>query len=414
MVFYINIDLHETHRYWTDIAGRHWHTRGSTVGGIGRHRTGAACQLPVALNAEQTAVATQNLQTSSLHTMSRSAVATLCEEAYVGLHRTLDGFLSRIDTLENPRIFKLVAELKEKVDQQELPALADRILNGKPGVWDRFVGLFNKKALAKAMDTVWEETRRIATGKTKTLVDLTATMERELNTEKQKLEAEIRSMEQLKDAYRERYSDFIVAVAFASAFLEKAKAEVQSFEQTLPPGDMLKNADLVDLKDKLQALESRALALEGTLSRLPADQLTIRQIQNAGITTLQETSTTAAGRFASIKMTLLTIHGAMVTKGVQNLAAQGAALDANLMAVRGQLMRDVVTTAANAPGDNRLAQAAQIQEVVKETAALVTIVEQARSTNAQKFAQARETFEQARKDMLALGQQIRPDRPLNS
>ena len=368
---------------------------------------------PVALSLEQMRIVEKDLGAADFVTMPLREIATLGNEAEVALHRTLDSFLSKIDQFENPRLFKLVAELKEKVDQQELPALADRILNGKPGAWDRFKGMFSKKALAKAMDQVWEDTKRLASGKTKTLVDLVNTMDRELRTEQSKLEGEIRNMEQLKGAYRDRYSDFVVTVAFMSAFLEKAKMEVQMAEQVTDPNNPVQKAELDDLRDKFQALESRALALEGTLSRLPADQLVIRQLQNAGITTLQETSTTAASRFASIKMTLLTIHGALVTKSVQQLADQGAALDANLASVRGTLMRDVVTKAANAPGDNRLAQAEQLRGIVSETTVLVGIIEQARTSNAQKFKQARNTFAQARQEMLALGQQIRPDRQLS-
>ena len=368
---------------------------------------------PVALSPEQMCIVEKDLGAVDFVMMPLREIATLGNEAEVALHRTLDSFLSRIDQFENPRLFKLVAELKEKVDQQELPALADRILNGKPGAWDRFKGMFSKKALAKAMDKVWEDTKRLASGKTKTLVDLVNTMDRELRTEQSKLEGEIRNMEQLKGAYRDRYSDFVVTVAFMSAFLEKAKMEVQMAEQVTDPNNPVQKAELDDLRDKFQALESRALALEGTLSRLPADQLVIRQLQNAGITTLQETSTTAASRFASIKMTLLTIHGALVTKSVQQLADQGAALDANLASVRGTHMRDVVTKAANAPGDNRLAQAEQLRGIVSETTVLVGIIEQARTSNAQKFKQARNTFAQARQEMLALGQQIRPDRQLS-
>ena len=368
---------------------------------------------PVALSLEQMRIVEKDLGAADFVTMPLREIATLGNEAEVALHRTLDSFLSKIDQFENPRLFKLVAELKEKVDQQELPALADRILNGKPGAWDRFKGMFSKKALAKAMDQVWEDTKRLASGKTKTLVDLVNTMDRELRTEQSKLEGEIRNMEQLKGVYRDRYSDFVVTVAFMSAFLEKAKMEVQMAEQATDPNNPVQKAELDDLRDKFQALESRALALEGTLSRLPADQLVIRQLQNAGITTLQETSTTAASRFASIKMTLLTIHGALVTKSVQQLADQGAALDANLASVRGTLMRDVVTKAANAPGDNRLAQAEQLRGIVSETTVLVGIIEQARTSNAQKFKQARNTFAQARQEMLALGQQIRPDRQLS-
>ena len=368
---------------------------------------------PVALSPEQMCIVEKDLGAVDFVMMPLREIATLGNEAEVALHRTLDSFLSRIDQFENPRLFKLVAELKEKVDQQELPALADRILNGKPGAWDRFKGMFSKKALAKAMDQVWEDTKRLASGKTRTLVDLVNNMDRELRAEQSKLEGEIRNMEQLKGAYRDRYSDFVVTVAFMSAFLEKAKMEVQMAEQVTDPNNPVQKAELDDLRDKFQALESRALALEGTLSRLPADQLVIRQLQNAGITTLQETSTTAASRFASIKMTLLTIHGALVTKSVQQLADQGAALDANLASVRGTLMRDVVTKAANAPGDNRLAQAEQLRGIVSETTVLVGIIEQARTSNAQKFKQARNTFAQARQEMLALGQQIRPDRQLS-
>lgn len=368
---------------------------------------------PVALSPEQMRIVEKDLGAVDFVMMPLREIATLGNEAEVALHRTLDSFLSKIDQFENPRLFKLVAELKEKVDQQELPALADRILNGRPSGWDRFRGMFSKKVLAKAMDQVWEDTKRLASGKTKTLVDLVNTMDRELCAEQSKLEGEIRNMEQLKVAYRDRYSDFVVTVAFMSAFLEKAKMEVQMAEQATDPNNPVQKAELDDLRDKFQALESRALALEGTLSRLPADQLVIRQLQNAGITTLQETSTTAASRFASIKMTLLAIHGALVTKSVQQLADQGAALDANLATVRATLMRDVVTRAANAPGDNRLAQAGQLRGIVSETTALVDIIEQARMGNAQKFGQARQMFVQARQEMLALGQQIRPDRQLD-
>jgi uncharacterized protein YPO0396 len=140
----------------------------------------------------------------------------------------------------------------------------------------------------------------------------------------------------------------------------------------------------------------------------------IRQLQNAGISTLQETTTTAASRFASIKMTLLTIHGALVTQGVQKLAQQGADLDANLLAVRSALMKDVVGKAASAPGENRLAQAQQLKAIVDDTRALVDVVEQARQKNQQMFEQARGMFAEARQEMMRLGQTIRPDTPLSN
>lgn len=366
---------------------------------------------PVTLREDQMQLAQQNLSQVDFLTLPTREVVTLGGDVETALHRTLDGFLSRIDQGNDPKIFKLIANLKEAVDKEDLPALAQRILNPEPTLLSRIGSLFNKAAAAKALAEVWEETRRIALGKTKTLVDVVQKMDSELRQEQHKLDTEIRALEQLKESYRDRYSDFVVVVAFLSLLLARAREQVAQAEQSAQPGNPQDTAHVTELKDKLQALESRALALEGTLSRLPADQLVIRQLQNAAIATLQET-TTASSRFASIKMTLLTLHGALVTQSVQQLADQGAALDQNLAGVRSALMKDVVTKAANAPGDNRLAQAQQLQAIVADTAQLVGVVEQARADNQQKFAQAREMFAQARQDMLAVGQQLRPDQAL--
>ena len=367
---------------------------------------------PVTLREDQMQLAQQNLAQVDFLTLPTREIVTLGGDVETALHRTLDGFLSRIEQGNNPQIFKLIANLKEAVDKEDLPALAQRILNPEPTLLSRIGSLFNKAAAAKALAEVWEETRRIALGKTKTLVDVVQKMDSELRQEQHKLDTEIRALEQLKESYRDRYSDFVVVVAFLSLLLARAREQVAQAEQSAQPGNPQDTAHVTELKDKLQALESRALALEGTLSRLPADQLVIRQLQNAAIATLQETTTTASSRFASIKMTLLTLHGALVTQSVQQLADQGAALDQNLAGVRSALMKDVVTKAANAPGDNRLAQAQQLQAIVADTAQLVGVVEQARADNQQKFAQAREMFAQARQDMLAVGQQLRPDQAL--
>jgi hypothetical protein len=361
---------------------------------------------PVALGKEQVLVVEDNLAKVDFLTLTLQDVATLGNDAELALQQTLDGFLSRINQLDNPNLFKLVTQLNDAVAEQKLPDLADRILNGKPGTMDKLRSFLSKKGAEKALADAWEETKRLVQGKTKTLVDLVAVMEKELNQEQVRLGAEIRNMEELKAAYRDRFNDFVVVVAFLAALLERAKKQVAEAMAAANPADMIQKQDLDALQDKLQALESRTLALEGTLTRLPADHLVIRQLQAAGITTLQETTTTAASRFSSIKMTLLTINGAMITSGVQKLADKGAALDANLTAVRGKLMQDVVTKAANAPGDNRLAQAEQLKGIVESTQSLVGIVEQARTANQQKFTQARLMFDAARKDMLALGSKV--------
>jgi hypothetical protein len=338
-------------------------------------------------------------------------IAALGSEAERGLHQTLDGFLSHIDRFENGRLFNLFDALREDVDREDLPALAERILNSPPTLWQRMLGVFNKKAMARALSATWDETRRLASGKTRTLTDKVNKLETELAQEQQRLDQEITRLEQLKQAYRERFGEFLIATGFLKALASRSQTQVAAMELAVNTANPQQVFELDEARHKLQALQSRALAVEGTLTRLPSDQLVIRQLQNAGLATWQETTTTAAARFASIKMTLLTLHGALMTQGVQRLAGQGQALDENLSAVRNQIMRDVVSTSANMPGDNRLAQARQLQQIVAESRALQGIVVQARANNAVKFEQARQLLAQAQQEMLALGLEVRPDLP---
>ena len=161
-------------------------------------------------------------------------------------------------------------------------------------------------------------------------------------------------------------------------------------------------ARLRELHDKLRLLESRALALEGTYTRLPADQMVIQQIEAAGIATLQETATTVSSRFASIKMTLLAIHGAFAVKSVQQIAERQARLDQQLTHLRGQATKDVAVAAAKAPGDNRVAQAQQIAAIITQTREIHELVEAAKQDTEAKFETARQMFEKSRADLAAL------------
>jgi hypothetical protein len=362
-------------------------------------------QFPLALSPEQSSQILQEAEGFTLRAVHLSDIPQLGSEVETSLHRVLGQFLDRIERAEQPRIFRLVGALGEAVEAEKLGELADRILNAKPSFMEKVVGFFNRKALTKAMSRAFEEVRLLASGKSKKLSDLIADMEQELRQEQSRLSTEIQALEQLKQQYQLKFVEFGMAVALMYTLLERGRAELALAEQA-----PITDAHVVaDLRDRLQALESRTLALEGLLTRLPSDQLVIRQLQNAGISTLQETSTTAAARFASIKMTLLTLHSALVTQGVQRLAQQGADLDQNLMAVRSKLMKDVVEKAASAPGDNRLAQARQLQAIVADSRSMVELVEQARTKNEQSFQQARAVFAQMRQEMVSLGTVIRPD-----
>lgn len=331
-------------------------------------------------------------------------IAQLGQEPTDNLNRVLDGFLDRVNKNENPQLFKLVDTLSDEIAKEKIGELAEQILSAKPGLKDRVLGLFSKKALQQGLDRAYEELGRTARIKSKSLSDVVVGMERKLQVEMAKLQEELRHMDVIKGEYRKAFVSFGEEVAFLNNALAKAQNQAPVLLAAADKDVLVQQ----EIHDKLQALESVALSREAMMTRMPAEALIIRQLQNAGISTLQELTVTMGDRFASIRMTLLGIHGATLVRNVQRLGQANANLDNQLQEARAKLMGTVVATAATAPGNNRLEQANNLKRVVTDTQNLQTVVEDAREENRLKFIEARTTLSQARNDILAIGQKIKP------
>lgn len=359
---------------------------------------------PLNLEPQQLTGIQARVEQFSFATLPAQSIALLGQEPTNSLNRALDGFLDRINKNENPQLFKLVDTLSEELAKEKLGELAEQILSAKPGLKDRILGMFSKKALQRGLDRAYEELGRVARNKSKTLSDVVVGMERQLQIEMAKLQDELRNMDALKGEYRKAFVSFGEEVLFLNNALAKAQAQAPALLAAADKDVMAQQ----EIHDKLQALESVALSREAMLTRMPAEALIIRQVQTAGISTLQELTVTMGDRFASIRMTLLGIHGANLVRNVQRLGQANANLDNQLQEARSKLMVGVVTTAANAPGNNRVEQANNLKKVVSDTQALHAIVETARDSNRAKFIEARTTLAQARQDIQALGQRNPP------
>jgi len=321
------------------------------------------------------------------------------------LQKTLDGFLARLDRKSAAAVFDLFGRLEQGVEDAKLSEILELVQSGeKPGLLRSLWAKISGKRPDELVQDLMEEVGEIVSGRTKTLADELNALEGALRDEMRRLFAELQALEALKQSYGRHFAGFTFAAAVARAFLEKARAHVEAEAERAGrnPGDVVAQARVRELQDKLRLLESRALALEGTYTRLPADQLVIQQIEQAGVTTLQETATTLAARFASIKMTLLSIHGAFAVKGVQQLGERQARLDRQLTEIRGRALKDVAVSAAQAPGENRLAQAEQIAQVIAATKEIHGLVEAAKKATEEKFAAAREKFAAAREELASL------------
>lgn len=357
----------------------------------------------IVLRPEQVPQAEQALRALDFGAVAPGDIINIGLGSEQALQQTLDGFLARLDKKTAAKVFALFQRLEKGVDDAKLPEILEKIQRGEQRGF--FASLIAKVAGRKPEDAFREfmqEVGDLVAGRTRTLADEMQRLEGELSKEMKTLFGELQALDTLKKSYGEHFSSFTLDAAVARAFLEKARQYVALEQTTADPADVAAQARVRELQDKLRLLESRALALEGTYTRLPADQMVIQQIEAAGVATLQETATTVSSRFASIKMTLLSIHGAFAVKSVQQMASRQAKLDKQLTDIRGKALKDVAVTAALTPGDNRLAQAQQIEQIIATTNEIHGLVEAARKSTEEKFEQARQKFATARQDLAAM------------
>ena len=357
----------------------------------------------IVLRPEQVPQAEQALAALDFAAVPSGDIIKIGLSAEQALQKTLDGFLTRLDKKTASKVFALFGRLEKGVDDAKLPEILEKIQKGEdPGF---FAGLFAKltgREPEEAFREFMQEVGDLISNRTQTLADEMGRLERELSKEMNTLFGELQVLETLKQSYGTHFASFTVDAAVARAFLGKARQYLTQQTAAADPADVSAQARLRELQDKLRLLESRALALEGTYTRLPADQMVIQQIEAAGIATLQETATTVSSRFASIKMTLLAIHGAFAVKSVQQIAERQARLDQQLIQLRGQATKDVAVAAAKAPGDNRIAQAQQIAAIITQTREIHELVETAKQETEAKFETARQMFEKSRAELAAL------------
>lgn len=357
----------------------------------------------VVLRPEQVSDAEAAVAGTDVATMPPGAVIRLGLEAEQALQRTLDGFLARLDKTQAAKVFALFGRLEKGVEDAKLPEVLDRIQNGeKPGLIGSLLGRFRGKRPDELAGEVMAAIGDLVAGRTRTLADEMTRIEGELAGEMQRLFGELQALDALKQSYARHFGEFTVAAAVAHALHAKARAVLADEQAKTNAADPVAQAKLSELADKVRLIESRALALEGTYTRLPADQQVIQQIEAAGIATLQETATTISARFASIKMTLLSIHGAFAVRSVQQLSDRQAKLDRQLTELRGRALKDVAVRAAAAPGENRLAQARQIEGVIAATREVNGLVAAAKARTDENFEAARQRFAAARQALAEL------------
>jgi hypothetical protein len=365
------------------------------VVGTGSIETGS---IPIREN--RLAEAQQLLDRFDITAMKPADIIALGQSAEQALHKTLGGFLSRLDKGNAAAVFALFERLEKGVKDADLPGVLKDVQRTKPSLWALFLGALRLKGPKTVAREAYAALQGTISGRTKSLSDEMTKMESELERALGTLAAELEKLNVLKEDYLQHFGEFAFVAAVSQACLAKSVEQVKAEELRLQGStDVIALENLRGLQNRLQLLKSRALALEAKYTGMPGDAAVIQQIESAGVTTFQETLITASSQFSDIKMTLLAIHGAFSVKAVQSLGDSRAAISKQLTQVRGQLMKVVVTSAANAAGDNRLAQVQQIEAAITQVREAQATIAKARETNEVKFEEARKRLAAVRDDL---------------
>ena len=330
------------------------------------------------------------LDSFDLLTIAPEYIGLIGKEQELAFGAVLDSFLDKIDEISTSKVGTIVEQLAKAVDKEDLSSLADRIIKNEPpsSIVDSVKKLFGKLNPKEIKEQFIQETKTILGQKTGNLKATLGTLEKTLTDELQKLSTNVVFMSEVQTKYGEHFIKYLETVVFAKALVMKSEQQAQEILPALVPTDIIDAQRIELVRGNLEKLQSRALALEGTLVNLPADNMVISQLRDACITTRQELLTTIPSKFNRIKMTIIKLNGALILKGVQDINEQSDKIDKALEKINSAVTKDVVTTASNMSGTNRLEQANHILEVVKDTKELMTIARNGQENNQRNFAEA--------------------------
>lgn len=365
---------------------------------------GVAQDFPVSLSSQQTIEAVNQAKQLNFLEIPSMDIGYIGSEEEKAFGKTLDSFLDRSSQNGKPQLFKLIAALSQEIEDQDLGGLANRIIDAKPTLGDKFLGMFSKKALAKGMDKAWEITRQLAEGKTKSVRSILDKMALNFSAEQVKLYNELKLMNAASIAYDQQYERFLILTAAISMFHEGAKLQVAQLEAETDLNNPIQAGYLSQQQEKLKLVDSRLLNLTGTLTGLPADKMILQSNMDSGIKTLQETIITVTGTFNKIKTNMIALNGALTVRDMQQMGQDQANLNKNLDAVRSTISHQVAVTATTMIGDNRLNQAMAVLKSVEDVANIKAAVLVAEKENEAKVQKSREIYEQSRARMLQISQ----------
>lgn len=339
-----------------------------------------------------------NLPEFRLSTIDDQAVVMYGSDRQKEIGAALDGLLAEITKGNSPVLFELFTRLKKGVEETNLSDLEKSIRDSQNTKW--YYALLDSLKLSSAAKRIQAASERISmslTTKSKSLLDLTNSMEDSIQKEVLKLIADSQKLQTLASEYRKNVTIFGELVKSGKEILAQGKIDLAALEEKSKSGDPIDVENYKRFEQKVSLFENRLLVLETVYAQAPAELEAIRLSQGASLTVLGETASASLEEFNSIKSSLIKLSVVMQIKSVSSINDERRKLRNSLQSYGNELLGNVAVDAAKSQGVNRIADAQLLLDSAKKLNDISSKVLEEGKNNQARFAEARAKLEETRK-----------------
>lgn len=303
----------------------------------------------------------------------------------------LDDLLAEVTKGNSPVLFELFNKLKKGVDEADLPTLEKKIRDAQSqGGFSRFVGAIFGQSAVKRLQKANQEIEQMLASKSKSLMDLTKSMEGSLSTEVQRLVTDATKLTRLANEFRINISEFEVYVQAGREILKREKARLVDLKAKASETQTVLDIEAANIHEqKVDLFENRLLIIENILAKAPSELQSIYISQGAGLQVLGETASASLEEFNTIKSVLIKLSVNLQIGSVQTLNAERRNLMNSLEKYGNETLGNVAVNAAKQQGINRLEDATRLLENAKKLNEISNKVLEEQKNNKLRFEEAR-------------------------
>jgi len=339
------------------------------------------------------------VQENQLVQIDEQKIVLFGSERQREIGKSLDSLLVEITKGNSPILFELFSQLKKGVDETDVGQLEEDIRKSQGKSW--YHPILDSIGLSSAAKRIQKANERIGgllTSKSKSLLDLTKTMETNLQVEVQKLIADSKRLDSLAIEYRRNIQEFGNYVAAGKQILLQAQSVLAEKEkkaaQTNSPLDI---EEVKNFRQKVDLFESRLVVLETVYAKAPVELEAIRISQGAALSTLGETANSALEEFNSIKSILIRLQLSQSIHSTQAINQERKNLLSKLENHGSNMLGQVAEKAAKDQGQNRIDDAKKLLDFANRLNTINDKVEAEKKLNVSRYAEARQSLQETKK-----------------